>query len=88
MSSNELELTTAGELRPTDIGSRVVTIDESGNAYDGLLSWITAYASSHPKLPSERVRISLKIASGEKSELSLGQLPLDYQIQIAREVVA
>jgi len=74
----------AGQVAAGDIGSRVVVIDDSGNAYTGILSRVTAMAWKWGERPEDKVRINLDVSSTNESELKLGALPLDFRLQIER----
>lgn len=75
----------ASEVRTGDIGSRVVVIDETGNAYTGTLTGVGATAWKYGERPEDKVRIRLEVESVEGSELKLTALPLDFRLQIERE---
>ena len=72
------------ELRLGDIGSRVVAIDSTGNAYDGTLTDVAATDWKYGKRDEDKVRIRITIKSDERSELKLDALPLDFRVQIVR----
>jgi hypothetical protein len=72
------------DLRVSDIGSRAIAIDQSGNAYDGILTDVRATDWKYGKRPEEMVRARITIKSGEASELQLTELPLDFRIQVER----
>lgn len=74
----------AGEIRLSDIGSRVVVIDETGNAYTGVLTDAAATDWKYGKRAEDMVRIRIKVASGEGSALELTAVPLDFRMQIER----
>lgn len=72
------------ELTPGDIGARVIAIDQTGNAYAGLLTDLSATDWKYGKRPEDKVRIRIKVVSVEHSELTLDALPLDFRVQIER----
>ena len=72
------------ELRAGDIGSRVVAIDETGNAYSGTLTDVSATAWKYGKRPEDMVRIRIKVQGSEGSALELTALPLDFRLQIEK----
>ncbi|WP_217182668.1 hypothetical protein [Streptomyces sp. AC495_CC817] len=74
----------AGDIRLGDIGSRVVVIDETGNAYTGALVDVSATEWQWGERPEDQVQIRIKVASGEGSKLELNSLPLDFRLQIER----
>ena len=74
----------ASEVRVGDIGSRVIVIDTTGNAYTGPLSDVSATDWAYGKRPAEMVRVSITVKSDEKSKLVLTALPLDFLLQIDR----
>lgn len=76
----------ASEIRTSDIGNRVVVIDETGNAYTGTLTDVSATDWKWGERPEDKVRIRLEVASTEGSELKLTALPLDFRLQIERGV--
>lgn len=76
----------ASDIRTGDIGSRVVVIDERGNAYTGTLVSVSASDWKWGKRPEDKVRIHIKVQSAEGSALELSALPLDFRLQIDREV--
>lgn len=73
------------DVRTGDIGSRVVVIDETGNAYTGTLTDVAATSWKYGERPEDKVRIRLEVESAEGSELKLSALPLDFRLQIERE---
>lgn len=75
----------ASDLRAGDIGSRVTAIDETGNAYTGILTDVSATAWKYGKRPEDMVRIRLEVESVEGSALKLTALPLDFRLQIELE---
>lgn len=77
------EISTA-ELRVSNVGNRVVVIDEGGNAYSGIITNVTANAWKYGKRDEEKVRISLTVSNSEQSESKLALLPLDFRLQIER----
>lgn len=76
-----IEISTA-ELTIGDIGSRVILIDTTGNAYTGILTDIRANAWEYGKRPEDKVRIHITASSEKGSELTLSALPLDFRLQI------
>ena len=74
----------ASEIAAGDIGSRVIVIDSSGNAYTGVLTevWVTTW--KYGERPEDKVRIRLKVSSDGASALQLTDLPLDFRMQIER----
>lgn len=72
------------QLTPGDIGSRVIAIDQTGNAYTGTLTDLSATDWKYGKRPEDKVRIRVKVTSVEHSELTLDALPLDFRVQIER----
>lgn len=76
----------ASEIRTSDIGNRVVVIDETGNAYTGTLTDVSARDWKWGERPEDKVRIRLEVASTEGSELKLTAMPLDFRLQIERGV--
>lgn len=77
------EISTA-EIRVSDVGNRVVVIDDGGNAYSGIVTNVTANSWKYGKRDEEMVRISLTVSNSEQSELKLASLPLDFRLQIER----
>ena len=75
----------AGEVRLDDIGNRVIVIDDTGNAYAGTLTDVSATAWKWGDRPEDRVRIRLEVSSVEGSDLKLTALPTDFRLQIERE---
>lgn len=75
----------ASEISMGDIGSRVVVIDETGNAYTGTLTDASATDWKYGKRPEDMVRIRLSVQSVEGSKLELTTLPLDFRLQIERD---
>ena len=74
----------AAEIATGDIGSRVVVIDETGNAYTGVLTDVGATDWKYGKRPGDQVRIRIVVSSEERSKLELSALPLDFRLQIER----
>lgn len=73
------------ELAVSDIGSRIIAIDNTGNAFDGTLTKVWASEWKHGKTPDEMVRTNLTITADESSSLELSNLPLDFRVQVERE---
>lgn len=74
----------ASEIAAGDIGSRVIVIDATGNAYAGILTDAGATTWKYGERPEDKVRIRLKVSSDEASALHLTDLPLDFRLQIER----
>ena len=74
------------DLRVSDIGSRAIVIDTSGNAYDGSLTSFFPSQWKYGKTEADMVRTNLTLEAGEKSKLELGHLPLDFRVQIERDI--
>lgn len=72
----------ASEIAAGHIGSRVVVIDPSGNAYAGTLTDVSAAEWKYGKRDEDKVRIRIKVSSGEGSAIELSALPLDFLLQI------
>ena len=72
------------ELRAGDIGARVIAIDTTGNAYQGILTDLGATEWKYGKRPEEMVRIRIGVQAVEGSALKLESLPLDFRVQIER----
>ena len=80
--SDELREVPVSGLQVSNVGGRIVTIDNSGNAFDGVLDGITTSSWEYGKVPEEMIRTSLKVKAGS-SELTLRNLPLNFRVQVA-----
>lgn len=72
------------ELSISDVGSRVIVIDQAGNAYDGTLTGLGGTTWEYGKRPEERIHTSISVESVKHSELKLRNLPLDFRLQVER----